>query len=457
MSSFGAAAGDKDANLHSLFHKSFMKQSQHSMLWLVATLCILLASCSKAKLDQSTPSPSTNNQAIQEIQQLFTHKQYDNQVNPAPATGTTKFKWAPQWKDYIIKDNPSSGRDIYVPLEAYSVENDAHPIPVRGAMEFLRFHQVAGKWTGTLFTCFYKLPKGDISSTQSLTLTGNLLHSFTGDVCTKKLDTGETLHSKYQNGVWQKQVASNGTDTKTERTSSCKTYYYCLWQIYCDGQAGSGGQAFEYMAYGESCDEPTYYTLCGYETKYKLETQNIDYVCDDPSDPQPTPEEVDPNHPFADGIYTIGSFNADYMSTYFWLAIDGASQQSQAFAIQDYSQSPNYRNPSIRWRLTFNSSDNTYTIQSVNSGLMLDTQGGSSALGTPIWQYPANGSNTQKWKFVSLPNSTYFPGRYVIMSNTSSLLLQARNGSSVAGAVIELGYAQQSGIPLWQWWRIAPN
>lgn len=52
--------------------------------------------------------------------------------------------------------------------------------------------------------------------------------------------------------------------------------------------------------------------------------------------------------------------------------------------------------------------DGYYTIQSVVSGKVLDVSGGSSKAKTNLWEYAANNSVSQMWKFIRISDNCYY-------------------------------------------------
>lgn len=311
-------------------------------------------------------------------------------------------------------------------------------------MKYLRFRQEAGKWNGTLFSCFYKPLKSDISA-RPLALTASLLHSFTGDVFTQNLDTGERLHSAYQNGVWQ-----NPAKSKTQRkTSSCTTYYTCHWNVHCPADAG-GDQADYYSSSTGGCDEPTGFTLsCGYRTEYTLieQIEGIT-VCDDPNDPDPN-EPLPPapvpavSDPIIDGdAYVIRPHHnlsqILAISTY-----NGGNRNG----VPIFQKTANYYDPGQVWIIT--SAGNGYWYLKSNTtdyrsryDLYLDIGGFATAPGAKAVGWEFQGAINQQWQLTLQSN-----GMYTMTARHSGHVLEIGGASTApyaqANQWIYYGHASQ--------------
>ncbi|KAH8150934.1 uncharacterized protein LAJ45_05116 [Morchella importuna] len=57
---------------------------------------------------------------------------------------------------------------------------------------------------------------------------------------------------------------------------------------------------------------------------------------------------------------------------------------------------------SSRWRLQFDPASGAYECTHLNSGLVLDLEGGRGEPGTNIITYPAHGGQNQRWKIEQL-------------------------------------------------------
>lgn len=78
-----------------------------------------------------------------------------------------------------------------------------------------------------------------------------------------------------------------------------------------------------------------------------------------------------------------------------------------------------------------------YTLTARNSNKALDVRGGSNANGTAVQQYPGNGSNAQKWRFVPTDNGYY-------------RLVSALNGGPVLD-VSGAGGGNGTRVQIWSW------
>ncbi len=74
-------------------------------------------------------------------------------------------------------------------------------------------------------------------------------------------------------------------------------------------------------------------------------------------------------------------------------------------------------NDNTKWKFV-PTSNGYYFIQS-KKGTYLDVQGGRSADGTPIWMYPLNRGNAQKWKLKEVPNTASTMNTPLLLNNNS--------------------------------------
>lgn len=91
------------------------------------------------------------------------------------------------------------------------------------------------------------------------------------------------------------------------------------------------------------------------------------------------------------------------------------------------------------------SAQTPFVISSVSSGQVLDDKGFSTAPGTLLQQWPANGGKNQRWNVRRYDNLYY-----EITSVNSGLALSAENGSSDSGAKIE--QTEMTGAPSQFWY-----
>ena len=88
--------------------------------------------------------------------------------------------------------------------------------------------------------------------------------------------------------------------------------------------------------------------------------------------------------------------------------------------------------------------DGDHVLTNHASNLVLDDPGGSTAPGTSMYQWPANGGLNQEWFFAS--NGS---GYYTIQSVASRLFLTDAKGSTTAGLSLSQGTATHDSTELW--------
>ncbi len=161
---------------------------------------------------------------------------------------------------------------------------------MEGKRRYLRFEQVNNQWLASVRSYFYTLPKGRLQSSITEVSAAKFLSTFTGDVLTQVLETGEVTHSTYRNGKWQPPQSNKPASGAAARASAyCTTFYDCSWYLSCPPPytyhdvrvIGTTGQDY--------CEPPYGYTLeCGYETQYELQVSYPYQACvdtgDDPGD-----------------------------------------------------------------------------------------------------------------------------------------------------------------------------
>jgi hypothetical protein len=90
-----------------------------------------------------------------------------------------------------------------------------------------------------------------------------------------------------------------------------------------------------------------------------------------------------------------------------------------------------------RWTLT-QVSGNTYTLKNVNSGLCLDVPGQSTAQGTQLDQWTCNGGANQQWAFDAVGSYTSSTNASYELANLGSgLVVDVVGNSTTAGAVVD--------------------
>ena len=81
-----------------------------------------------------------------------------------------------------------------------------------------------------------------------------------------------------------------------------------------------------------------------------------------------------------------------------------------------------------------------YNMQYAASQLMMDVQGGNPAAGTPLWQFPVNGTVAQDFSFEDAGD-----GLVYIRSHVSNLYLTVNHLTSPPGVTQEIKYAGPGG------------
>lgn len=424
-----------------------------TLLSSLATSILLLSGCAKKEQELPVPTSASIATTVKAdvLRQLFVSKQYDLVVNKKPDEGKASVRWEPQWQFLTWKRSADQVLYAFIPLEAYSISNAGQATPLLGVQKYLRFTQVDGKWNCALDTYLAKLPKGDLSKQIAVPSHLASLVSFTGDEYVTQLDSDEVTHYAYESGVWKHSAASpkKQGDVAIQTTPiPCKARYTCQWELYCSGinSDEGGGTSVPYTTNGDDCGEvPWGVTLgCGYETQYRLVNSFIsNYVCDGTSPPTP-PTYPDPNFPnippgpgyFPDGMYLIMNITGSDIQRRA-LSIMGNSQNDGALAI--LNSMLDYANTSAYWRLT-NLANGYVTLTSVDSGKMLDVQWGATTGGTPIWLWSANGGNAQQWQIQYTGNFPY-GDYYKIVSRQSGLVLDLNSSTPAIGTgVIQNAY-----------------
>lgn len=405
-------------------HVPLTRSFRLTLLGQFAASILLLSGCAKKTEEQPAPATSVAQTNVTEIQQLFSEKQYDQLVNPKPTSGVSTLKWIPQWQSAIWKTG--AARCVYIPLQAQSSGNNTQPTSVKGVLKYMRFQQVAGKWKGSLFSCFYKLPAGDIKQHPARILTPALLSDFTGDVFTQMLDGGDVLHSTYQDGAWKKPVSNTG------KTAGCKVYYFCQWTLGCSNDKSVPGETY-YTSSEGGCEEPSGYTLgCGSFTTYSLAQQVYNgTVCDDPGNPG---DEPDPQYPniVLDSEYIIKNMNSNLR-----LMTENEANTAGTRIVQNYRAD--------YWRVT-SVGGGYYTIARQPGGQVIGVQGASTASGAQLTLGSYTGAYEQQWAITKEPN-VYLT--YKIISRKSGLALEPLNSSTSPGAFISQGVYSGVNNQLW--------
>ena len=88
--------------------------------------------------------------------------------------------------------------------------------------------------------------------------------------------------------------------------------------------------------------------------------------------------------------------------------------------------------------------DGDYTLKNVASGLLMDDPGATTAPGTAMFQWPANGGLNQEWFFSYDGN-----GFYTIQNVSSKLFLTDTNGDATQGISIRQDVPKHDATQLW--------
>lgn len=75
-----------------------------------------------------------------------------------------------------------------------------------------------------------------------------------------------------------------------------------------------------------------------------------------------------------------------------------------------------------------------FTMAAQVSGQLADARGGNSANGTAVQQYPSNGSNAQKWRFIATDNGFY----RIVTALNANQVLDVSGASTADGARVHL-------------------
>ncbi len=94
---------------------------------------------------------------------------------------------------------------------------------------------------------------------------------------------------------------------------------------------------------------------------------------------------------------------------------------------------------------------NYYTIQAVNSRLLLDVAGGGTTDGTNVQQYASNGTDAQKWMFADAGRGYY----YIVPKVRASLRLDVSGGANANGANVQVYTANETNAQKWKLTRVA--
>lgn len=85
-----------------------------------------------------------------------------------------------------------------------------------------------------------------------------------------------------------------------------------------------------------------------------------------------------------------------------------------------------------------------YTIQNVNSGLVLDAKNAGTVNGTNVWQYKYNGSDAQKWAIAK-----HSDGTYTLINKKSGKVMDLLKGSTKNTTNIQLYSCNETAAQKW--------
>ena len=119
--------------------------------------------------------------------------------------------------------------------------------------------------------------------------------------------------------------------------------------------------------------------------------------------------------------YNIVSVNSGLL-----LDVTGSSTASGALIVQSTSSGAT----SQQWQLV-SSSPGYYTLVNLNSGLVLDVPNNATTQGVQLDQWTGNSGNNQQWQFVGTSS-----GYYTIVNRNSSLLVDVTAASTASGAAV---------------------
>ena len=138
-------------------------------------------------------------------------------------------------------------------------------------------------------------------------------------------------------------------------------------------------------------------------------------------------EIIKPERTIEDGTYRIAMFSNSNIG----VDVDAGSKENGAnVLLWEWYQENNLQK---QFNINYDEEDGYYTITNVNSGKLLTVQDSGTTNSTNVWQYEANGTNSQKWKIVKNSN-----GSYSIISKIKNLYLDIQNGNISNGANVQI-------------------
>jgi len=138
-------------------------------------------------------------------------------------------------------------------------------------------------------------------------------------------------------------------------------------------------------------------------------------------------EIIKPERTIKDGTYRIAMFSNSNIG----VDVDAGSKENGAnVLLWEWYQENNLQK---QFNINYDEVDGYYTIANTNSGKLLTVQDSGTINGTNVWQYEANGTNSQKWQIVKNPN-----GSYSIISKLKHLCLDVQSGNISNGANVQV-------------------
>ena len=126
-------------------------------------------------------------------------------------------------------------------------------------------------------------------------------------------------------------------------------------------------------------------------------------------------------------VYRIAMFSNSNIG----VDVDAGSKENGAnVLLWEWYQENNLQK---QFNINYDEVDGYYTIANTNSGKLLTVQDSGTINGTNVWQYEANGTNSQKWQIVKNPN-----GSYSIISKLKHLCLDVQSGNISNGANVQV-------------------
>ncbi len=107
--------------------------------------------------------------------------------------------------------------------------------------------------------------------------------------------------------------------------------------------------------------------------------------------------------PYGDGVYRISLASPEYCH----LSLEIKNGSKDLGANVQIGTWYNKNNSKNIFKITYDEEDDTYAIQSTNSGSLLDVENGGTTPGTNVWQCQYNGTVAQKWKIEKNTDGSY--------------------------------------------------